>query len=114
MHLSENSVSLYIDFFVRNIIGFEKEEIKYTPTHDDGDEYLLIAMDRIARLDRQHGRLRKRIWNNVYFIFHKNQFAKIIYFTFGFFLTLSIILTLSFTLSSNRLTYVSKVIVKLL
>ena len=81
MHLSENSVSLYIDFFVRNIIGFEKEEIKYTPTHDDGDEYLLIAMDRIARLDRQHGRLRKRIWNNVYFIFHKNQFAKIIYFT---------------------------------
>lgn len=74
MQLSVKSVFEYINFFVRNIIGFEKEEIKYTTLNDSGNEYLLIAMDRIARLERDHGQLRKRIWNNVCFIFSENRF----------------------------------------
>lgn len=76
MHLSKESVNSYIEFFVRNIIGFEKEEIKFTHIAESSDEYLLIAMDRIARLERQGGRLRQRVWNNVFFIFHENQFLQ--------------------------------------
>lgn len=76
MHLSKESVNSYIEFFVRNVIGFEKEEIKFTHIAESSDEYLLIAMDRIARLERQGGRLRQRVWNNVFFIFHENQFLQ--------------------------------------
>lgn len=69
MQLNTKIVREYINFFFSKIVGFEKQEAKFTPINES-NEFLSIAMDKVDRLERKGGRLRNRVWSNCYFIFH--------------------------------------------
>lgn len=73
MIIAEDLVTKFIEYFVKNIVGFENEEAKYMSLPNKNDEFLLIAMDKVARLERKYGRLRNRVWSNCYFIFHDSK-----------------------------------------
>lgn len=64
---------IYIDYFFHKIVGFKTQETKTMKIGQSDDEYLSIAMDRIDRLTKPRGQLRKRVWSNVYFIFNSND-----------------------------------------
>src|SRR5690554_2563509 len=72
MKVDDNIVRSYIEYFFTKIVGFNNQEVRYITISQNDNEFLSIAMDKVDRLVRKSGRLRNRVWNNCYFIFHDN------------------------------------------
>ena len=71
MTVSNEIKEKYLNFFFEKIVGFNQPESKVKFVKEN--ECIAIAMDKIARLTRDHGRLRDRVWSNCYFIFHDHS-----------------------------------------
>jgi hypothetical protein len=71
MLINNEIINKYISYFFSEIVNFKNQKVDYIAMNNN--EFLSIAMDKIERLTRKHGKLRHRVWSNCYFIFHNGE-----------------------------------------